>query len=121
MEFKDTLCSTFASITFVILAMISIPHYERIDLYAILNIIGRTVPATVVMGLLGRMMGAILDQPKNLTDADYRTDVLKALKRLDKNMTMADLTEKLKPVEDIPDINLDFTGLEEGGKDEPSA
>ena len=101
MDLKSTLCTTFAVLTFMILAGICLFKYEYIDMNSIISMMYRIVPATIVMGLLGRMMGAILDKPKNLADSDYQTDVLQALKKMDKNMTMSELSKKLSPIPEI--------------------
>lgn len=77
-------------------------NYEYIDMNSVISMMYRIVPATIVMGILGRMMGAILDKPKNLADSDYQTDVLQALKKMDKNMTMSELSKKLSPLPEIP-------------------
>ncbi len=77
-------------------------NYEYIDMNSVISMMYRIVPATIVMGILGRMMGAILDKPKNLADSDYQTDVLQALKKMDKNMTMSELGKKLAPLPEIP-------------------
>ena len=122
MDLKTTLSSTFAAITFIILAGISVFKYDKMDMGAVFSLMWRTVPATIIMGVLGRMMGSILDKPKNLADSDYQTDVLKALKKLDKNMTMADLNAKLAPVEDLPnDIEIQIPQPNNGDKNEPTA
>lgn len=103
MDLKTSLSSCFASVTFIILAIISVFKYDKLDSVAMFSLMWRTIPAAVVMGFLGRMIGAILDTPRNLADSDYQTDVLKALKQLDKNITMADLQEKLAPIQELPD------------------
>ena len=122
MNLKDSLCSTFASFTFIILAAISAFKFGRMDMNAIFELALRTIPATIIMGILGRMLGSILDSPKNLADSDYQTDILKALKKIDKKMTLSDLSEKLTPIEEEPaDIELQMPlETEEGNKNEPT-
>jgi hypothetical protein len=94
----SSLCASLAAITFIVLATFSIINVGLTGLDSIYAIVIRTIPATVVMGFLGKIMGSILDSPKNLDDSDYQTDVLKALKKLDRKMTLADLNEKLSPI-----------------------
>ena len=101
MDLKSTLCTAFAVITFMVMAGICLINYEYVDMISVVSMMYRIVPATIVMGLLGRMMGAILDKPKNLADSDYQTDVLQALKKMDKNMTMSELSKKLAPIPEI--------------------
>lgn len=94
----SSFCASLAAITFIVLAFFSIANVGLTGIDSIYAIAIRTIPATVVMGFLGKIMGAILDSPKNLDDSDYQTDVLKALKKLDRKMTLADLNEKLSPI-----------------------
>ncbi len=100
MDLKSTLCTSFATITFMVMAGICLFNYEYINMNSIISMMCRIVPATIVMGILGRMMGSILDKPKNLADSDYQSDVLQALKKLDKNMSMSELSKKLAPISD---------------------
>ena len=94
----SSLCASLAAITFIVLAVFSIINVGLTGVDSIYAIVIRTIPATVIMGFLGKIMGTILDSPKNLDDSDYQTDVLKALKKLDRKMTLADLNEKLSPI-----------------------
>ena len=121
MDLKTSLSSSFASVTFIVLAIISVFKYDKIDSAAMFSLMLRTVPAAIVMGFLGRMLGAILDTPRNLADSDYQTDVLKALKQLDRNITLSDLQEKLKPIQDLPDDLEILLPEEKDSKNEPSA
>ena len=119
---EQAFMSGFATVTFIVLAIISILKFDKVDMTAMYSLMWRTIPATVVMGLLGKWMGSILDRPKNIADSDYTIDVLKALKQLDKNMTMADLNEKLSPIQELPDdIQMQIDAIENGeANDEPS-
>ena len=101
---KNSLCSSFAAITFIILAGVSVLHMGRMDMDSVFTLMWRTVPPTIIMAILGRFMGSILDSPKNLADSDYRSDVLSALKKMDKKMTLADLSQKLAPIPEEPQI-----------------
>lgn len=107
-KLTSSLCASLAAITFIVLAIFSIANIGLTGIDSIYAITLRTIPATVVMGFLGKIMGAILDSPRNLADSDYQTDVLKALKKLDRKMTLADLNEKLKPAseENAPEIQI---------------
>ena len=120
MNLSHTLSSSFAAITFMILGCISIFKIGTIDMSTVFELMLRTVPATIVMGVLGKLMGSILDRPKNLADSDYQTAVLKGLKKIDKNMTLSDLNEKLAPIEETPNEIQIQTPLE-GENNEPTA
>lgn len=121
MNLSYTLSSTFASITFIVLACLSILKIGRMDMSSVFELMIRTVPPTIIMGILGKMMGSILDRPKNLADSDYQTDVLKGLKKINKNMTLSDLSEKLAPIEEAPDDIQIQLPPEQGDKNEPTA
>lgn len=120
MNLSYTLSSTFAAITFIVLACISIFKIGTIDISTVFELMLRTVPATIIMGILGKLMGSILDRPKNLADSDYQTDVLKGLKKINKNMTLSDLSEKLAPIEEAPD-EIQIQAPQEGENNEPTA
>ena len=62
------------------------------------------IPAVVVMGLLGQLIGDIVDNPKNRADADYKVAVLNALKKMDKSITLQELNEKLTKQVAEPDL-----------------
>lgn len=119
---EQAFTSGFATVTFIVLAIISILKFDKVDMAAMYSLMWRTIPATLVMGLLGKLMGSILDRPKNIADSDYTIDVLNALKQLDKNMTMADLNEKLSPIQELPDdIQMQIDAIEKGeANNEPS-
>jgi hypothetical protein len=68
------------------------------------------------MGCLGRVIGGLLDSPNNLADSDYHTDVVKALKKLDKHMTLADLNEKLTPIENENNAEIEIQNPDAEGQ-----
>ncbi len=121
MDLKSTLCSSFALLTFLILSGICVFQYDYFDMRAIVSMMSRIVPATIVMGLLGRMMGTILDKPKNLADSDYQSAVMSELKKIDKNMTMAELSKKLSPEVELPpeEIQIQMPQDEDNKNKEP--
>ncbi len=121
MDLKSTLCSSFALLTFLILSGICVFQYDYFDMHSVMSMMYRIVPATVVMGILGRMMGAILDKPKNLADSDYQTAVMQELKKMDKNMTMAELSKKLSPEVELPleEIQVEMPKEEDNKNSEP--
>lgn len=120
MNLSYTLSATFASVTFVVLACLSIFKIGRMDMASVFELMIRTVPPTIIMGILGKMMGSILDKPKNLADSDYQTAVLKGLKKINKNITLSDLSEKLAPIEEIPEELQIQLPPEQGDKNEPT-
>ena len=82
----------------------SIVRVGAIDMHAILATATILVPAIVVMGYLGGKIGALIDNPKNRADADYKMAVLNALKKMDKSISLQELNEKLTKQIAEPDL-----------------
>ena len=104
MDYTNNLRSLFIVITILIIGPICIYKVGAIDLHAIISTSFVLVPAVIVMGFLGHKIGFIMDNPKNKTDADYKLAVLNALKKMDKNMTLQELNEKLTKTVAEPDL-----------------
>ena len=100
----------FIVVTILVIGTVSIVKIGTIDLHALISTATVLVPAAIVMGYLGQKIGAIVDNPKNRADADYKIAVLNALKKMDKSISLQELNEKLtKQVAepDLPDIEND--------------
>ncbi|MCQ2739543.1 MAG: hypothetical protein MJ237_04870 [bacterium] len=82
---------------------ICITKIGTIDMHAIIATSAMTIPAVIVMGFLGKKIGEIIDNPRNLADADYKLAVMNALKKMDKSMSLQDLNEKLRKNVEEPD------------------
>jgi hypothetical protein len=85
----------FIIVTMIVIGTTSIVRIGVIDLHAIISTATILIPAIIVMGALGHKMGDIMDNPKNIADADYKLAVLNALKKMDKSITLQELNEKL--------------------------
>ena len=95
MYYTTNLRNIFAAITVLVIGAICFTKIGIVDIHSILSTGAVLVPAVIVMGYLGKRIGEIIDNPKNIDDADYKLAVLNALKKMDKTMTMQDLNEKL--------------------------
>ena len=102
-SYAENLRAIFALITFISLGSFSLLKIGTVDLHSIISTATLVVPAIVIMSFLGYKMGEIIDSPTNRADADYKIAVMNALKKLDKNMTMEELNEKLSKVVNEPD------------------
>ena len=94
----------FISITIIVIGSICFIRMGVINMHTILSTATILVPAIVIMGYLGQLMGDIVDNPKNKADADYKIAVLNALKKMDKSITLQELNEKLSKQVEEPDL-----------------
>ena len=95
----------FVAFTIIFLGMFSLIRIGSVDAHAIFATAKLLIPAVIIMGLLGERLGYIIDNPKNITDADYKLAVLNALKKMDKSMTLEELNEKLTKNVTEPDAS----------------
>jgi len=103
MDYTNSLRNLFAVVTMLVIGIICFVKIGTIDLHAIISTGTVLIPAMIVMGYLGQRIGAIVDNPKNKDDADYKLAVLNALKKMDKSMTLQELNEKLTKTVAEPD------------------
>ena len=99
-----------ANLAMLVIGAINVIKIGVIDMHTIIATALVVTPAVIVLGFLGQKMGEILDNPKNIADADYKLAVLNALKKMDKSISLQELNEKLsKQVAepDMPDITED--------------
>ena len=96
MGYAENIRLLFIVITMIVIGTVSIVRVGTIDLHAILTTAAILVPAIVVMGYLGQKIGEIVDNPK--------IAVLKALKKMDKSITLQELNEKLTKQVAEPDL-----------------
>lgn len=104
MRYSENLRLLFIVLTVIVIGTVSIVKIGVIDLHTIITTASVLVPAVIVMGYLGQKIGAIVDNPKNRTDADYKIAVLNALKNMDKSITLQELNEKLTKQVAEPDL-----------------
>lgn len=63
-QYKQKLSAVFASFAVLIMGTISLLESMSIDYYSVLSTLIKVVPASIIMGILGWVMGMILDQPR---------------------------------------------------------
>ena len=104
MYYSDNIKSFFISVTIILIGGICFIKMGTVDLHAIFATAKILIPAVIVMGILGSVIGEIVDNPKNKADADYKIAVLNALKKMDKSITLQELNEKLTKQVTEPDL-----------------
>lgn len=103
MGYTENIRRFFIAIILLIIGTISIVKIGYIDMHTIIATGIILVPAVIVMGILGQKIGEIMDNPRNRDDADYKSAVLNALKKMDKSITLQELNEKLSKSVAEPD------------------
>lgn len=61
---RKRLAALFVSFTIVIMGAASLLESMVIDYYTVLSTLGKIIPASIIIGGLGWVMGMILDRPK---------------------------------------------------------
>ena len=104
MYFTENIRKFFIAVTILVLGTICILRIGYIDMHTIGATASILIPAVIIMGYLGQRIGAIIDNPKNKADADYKIAVLNALKKMDKSITLEELNQKLTRQVEEPDL-----------------
>lgn len=68
---RKRLAAIFASFAILIMGTASLLQSMSLDYYSVLNTIQKVVPAGIIMGGLGWVMGMILDQPRRRQRLSY--------------------------------------------------
>ena len=111
--YSENIKMFFISITIITIGSICILRMGTINMHTIMATGMILIPAVVIMGYLGQLMGDIVDNPKNKADADYKIAVLNALKKMDKSITLQELNEKLSKQVEEPDLPNDKDDVDE--------
>lgn len=97
---RKRLAAIFASLTVLIMGTASLIESMAIDYYTVLNTLEKIIPASIIIGSLGWVMGMILDKPKRKT----RTSA-KGYNRLFLNKIAKSAPPEIKKVESIESID----------------
>lgn len=68
---RQKLAAVFASFTILTVGTLSLLESMSLDYYSVLNTLGKVIPASIIIGGLGYVMGLILDQPKRRKRTSY--------------------------------------------------
>ncbi|MCQ2754044.1 MAG: hypothetical protein MJ231_03245 [bacterium] len=101
--YAESIQKFFIVVTLLVIGSIMVYKIRVIDMHTIFAMSKVLIPAIIIMGFLGGKIGSIVDNPKNKADADYKSAVLNALKRMDKSMTLQELNDKLTKTVAEPD------------------
>ena len=87
LQYRKRLAALFVSFTIVIMGTASLTRSMSLDYYTVLCTLGKIAPSSIIMGLLGWVMGMILDQPKRRQRVGYNSLFVN-------NLMKNDLSEK---------------------------
>lgn len=96
---RKKLAAVFASFAILIVGTTSLTRSMSLDYYTVLCTLSKVIPATIALGLLGWVMGMILDKPKRKSPINYN------------KLFLSDVVKDSFPKVDIEseDPNSDFT------------
>lgn len=70
---RKRLAAIFASFSVLIIGTISLFESMSLDYYSVLNTIEKVIPASIVLGILGWIMGMILDRPRKRSKTGHNS------------------------------------------------
>lgn len=68
---RKRLAAVFASFALLACGTASLLQSMSLDYYSVLNTLHKAVPASIIIGVLGWVMGMILDQPRRRSRINY--------------------------------------------------
>lgn len=68
---RKRLAAIFASFAILVMGTASLIQSMSLDYYSVINTLQKIIPASVIMGGLGWVMGMILDQPRRRSRLNY--------------------------------------------------
>jgi len=70
---RKRLAAIFASFTILIMGTMSLLESMSLDYYSVLSTLQKIIPASIIIGGLGWIMGMILDKPKRRNRLSYNS------------------------------------------------
>lgn len=61
---RKRLAAIFVSFTILMVGVVSLSENMSIDYYSVMDTVQKIIPASIVMGALGWIMGMVLDKPQ---------------------------------------------------------
>lgn len=89
MQHRKRLAAVFASISILIMGTASLLQSMSLDYYSVLSTLIKIIPASIVIGTLGWVMGMILDQPKKRRKIGYNSAFVNNIMKNEFNETAA--------------------------------
>lgn len=93
---RKRLAALFASFSILIMGTASLLESMSFDYYSVLNTLQKVIPASIIIGALGWVMGMILDRPKRKGRLNLHNSFLKQV------MPKEIVSENSIIVEDLP-------------------
>lgn len=69
---RKRLAAIFASFSILIMGTVSLLESMSFDYYSVLSTLQKVIPASIIIGGLGWVMGMILDRPKQRKKGGYK-------------------------------------------------
>ena len=69
--YRHQLSAIFASFAILFVGGLSLLENMSLDYYAVLGTLQKVIPASLVLGAIGWVMGAVLDQPRRRPKGGY--------------------------------------------------
>lgn len=70
------LAAIFASLAILAVGTLSLLENMSLDYYSVLGTLKKVIPASIILGALGWVMGMILDRPKRKATVNYQNLLL---------------------------------------------
>lgn len=68
---RKRLAAIFASFAILVMGTLSLLQSRSLDYYSVLGTLIKIIPACIILGGLGWVMGMILDRPRKVNRLDY--------------------------------------------------
>lgn len=68
---RKRLAAIFVSFSILFMGAASLLQSMSLDYYTVLNTLGKIIPASLIMGALGWVMGMVLDKPRTRKSSGY--------------------------------------------------
>lgn len=78
-QYKKRLAAIFASFAILTVGTLSLLQSMAIDYYSVVNTLEKALPASCILGLIGWVMGAVLDQPRRRPKSGYTNMLVREL------------------------------------------
>lgn len=91
---RQKLAAVFVSFAILIMGTASLLQSMSLDYYSVLNTLTKILPASIVMGGLGWVMGMVLDKPRRRTSIGYNNIFVNDIIKNNVPEAQSDETEK---------------------------
>lgn len=100
---RKRLAAIFASFSILVMGTLSLAESMSLDYYSVVNTLEKVIPASLVLGGLGWVMGMVLDRPKKTRRTNYNSlflsDMMKNELAEEKRSDSEEFLSEAKPEE----------------------